>query len=108
MQKTLRTLVLAAVGASVAPALVWADDEPTYTVELDSQPLSESLKSFADQTGLQVVFFSEATNGVQAVALNGNYTADAALDTLLDDSGLTYEYINDRAVTIKPVRSAAA
>ena len=100
--------MLAAVGASVAPALVWADNEPTYTVELDSQPLSESLKSFADQTGLQVVFFSEATNGVQAVALNGNYTADAALDTLLDDSGLTYEYINDRAVTIKPVRSTAA
>ncbi len=99
--------MLVAVGTCVAPALVWADDETTYTVELESQLLSESLKSFADQTGLQVVFFSEVTNGLQAVALNGNYTADVALDTLLDDSGLTYEYINDKAVTIKSVGSVA-
>lgn len=100
--------MLAAVSVSVTPVLVWADDEQTYTVELVSQPLSESLKSFADQTGLQIVFFSEVADGVQAVPLNGNYTAEAALDTLLVDSGLTYEFINDKAVTVKPVRSAVA
>ena len=104
--KNLRALLIVLTAVTL-PIASWGDESAVYEVELAPQPLSDALKSFADQTGLQVMFFSEVTDGVQTSALNGDYTADAALDTLLASSGLTYEYINDKAVTVRAVDTAA-
>jgi len=103
MSKNVQCWLIAGISALLLPGFSYADEVAEYKVELAAQPLSEALKSLADQTGLQVVFFSEVTDGVHSVALNGEFTSDAALDELLADSGLSYEYINDKAVTIRPV-----
>ena len=97
-----RTLLII-LTAITLPISSWADESVVYQVKLKSQPLSDALKTFADQTGLQVMFFSEVTDGVQTIALNGDYTATAALDTLLSSSGLTYEYINEKAITVRAI-----
>ncbi len=104
--KNLRTKLIV-LTALVLPIASWADESAVYEVNLEPQPLSDALKSFADQTGLQVMFFSEVTDGVETNALNGDYTADAALDTLLASTGLTYDYINDKAVTVRAIDNAS-
>ncbi len=105
MSKNVLYWLIVGLSALLLPGFSHSDGVTEYKVELAAQPLSEALKSLADQTGLQVVFFSEVTDGAQSVALNGQYTSDAALDELLADSGLSYEYINDNAVTIRPARA---
>ena len=101
MDHTHARALLIILTAVMLPISSWADESAVYQVELESQPLSDALKSFADQTGLQIMFFSELTDGVQTAKLVGGYTANAALDTLLGSSGLTYDYINDRAITVR-------
>ncbi len=108
MSKNVQCCLIVGISALLLPGFGYSDEVAEYKVELAAQPLSEALKSLADQTGLQVVFFSEVTDGVQSVALNGEFTSDAALDELLADSGLSYEYINDKAVTIRPVRAGTS
>ena len=102
MSKNLRCWLFIGMSALLLPGLGYSDEMAKFKVELSPQPLSEALRSLADQTGLQIVFFSEVTDGMQSVALNGEYTSDAAFDELLTESGLSYEYINDQTVTIRP------
>lgn len=107
MDHTYPRALLIILTAATLPILSWAGESAVYQVELEPQPLSDALKSFADQTGLQIMFFSELTDGVQTATLVGDYTADAALDTLLDSSGLTYEYINERAITVRATNAVS-
>ena len=81
---------------------------PTHTatekvvVSIESQPLQEALREFGEQTGLQVLFRSEnvSTRGVTAPRVAGELSARDALERLLKDSGLEYEFINERTVRV--------
>lgn len=105
MDHTYPRLLLVTLTAIMLSTSSWADESAVYQVDLESQPLSDALKSFADQTGLQIMFFSELTDGVKTATLAGDYTVNAALDILLGSSGLTYEHINERAITVRAVHS---
>ncbi len=52
-------------------------------------------------TGLQIAGFSDVSVDVERTnALHGRYTAAQALDKLLQGTGLTYRFVNDRTVAI--------
>lgn len=94
---------LVAVSFLVAP-MTWAQSDETVVVSIEqSQPLSDALQSFADQADLQVIFFADITEGKVSSGLEGEYAVDAALDTLLADTGLGYTFIDDTAVSIQVV-----
>jgi len=81
-----------------------ADDvtvETVQTLDIPAQTLSQALQALASQTGLQMVFSAEITNGKQAPAVSGDLTPRAALELLLQGSGLEYEVINDRTIMVK-------
>ena len=81
------------------------NDEP-ISVDIDSkQPLGEALQTFADQSGLQVIFFSDVTEGIESRELEGDYTATEALDSLLASTGLTYRFLDEASVSIQPAAS---
>ena len=63
----------------------------TYKVNIPAQDLGAALKAFARATHLQITFASEAVRGKRSPALQGSYSAAAALDALLAGSGLSYE-----------------
>lgn len=101
MTNRLTAVFLAAISFVVAP-ITWAQSDEPVTISIEeSQPLSDALQSFADQTDLQVIFFADITEGKDAPALEGEFTADAALDTLLADTGLSYTFIDDTAVSVQ-------
>ncbi len=68
--------------------------------EIKSCALSEALRAYADQTGEQVVFFSDVGKDQQSVEVAGTYTNDAVLSRMLSKSGLTFERLNPHTIAI--------
>jgi outer membrane receptor protein involved in Fe transport len=81
--------------------------DPTFKLDIQEQALGSALKSFAEQSDLQVVYFAALVNGKRAPALHGQYTATDALDRLLADSDLTYSSVDERSYTITAIPPAA-
>jgi len=98
MLTVLATMLVAGTGA--------AERTDTYSLDIEAQPLAGALKSLADQTGLQVVFFSEIADGLESDELHGMFTAGDALNRLLVDTDLTYEYLSDDAIEVRPVEDS--
>ena len=78
---------------------VKADD--SRELEIHEQPLSDSLKIVADEFGLDIAFFPEATEGLESTALAGSYTSDEAFNALLDDTALEYEQLDNGTVVVR-------
>ena len=94
--------LLIAVG--YAPGLIGAapGTEPAkYDIKIDSQPLGTALQALAKQSGVQIIFFSQITEGLRAPALAGQFTVSAALELLLAHSRLTFRVINPRTIEIR-------
>ena len=71
-------------------------------LDISAQPLESALQEFAQQSGLQVLFPSDgAAMRRPAPAMVGLLTPPEALDHLLADTGLRYEYVNSRTVAIR-------
>lgn len=72
-----------------------------FDLRITAQPLDEALQEFSRQSGMQVIFFSSLTEGIQSPGARGKYTVAAALKALLAGSGLSFRVINARAVEIR-------
>jgi hypothetical protein len=102
----LRRILLAVVlvvSCSSLPA-----QQPTAVgmrLDISPQPLESALRELAAQSGLQLLFpaAGEAAHQV-APALVGVHTPREALDQLLADTDLKYEYVNSRTVAISEKR----
>jgi hypothetical protein len=91
-------IVAIAWGTRVAAA---PSSEPVkYHFKIDSQPLATALQQFAEQSGVQIIFFSQVTEGLQAPALHGTYTLSGALEMLLLGSHLSFRVINSKTIEI--------
>jgi outer membrane receptor for ferric coprogen and ferric-rhodotorulic acid len=93
------------------------DEQPTADtsvrhVRIERRALTDALQEFARQSGFQVIFFSELTEGMVAPALDGQYTLETAMRTLLSRSHLAFRIINPKTVqvlaTTPRVESSAA
>jgi iron complex outermembrane receptor protein len=104
MRGTLRLSIIALAIAcfSGLPSLVYGADPAQYDLDIDPQPLSRALQEFAKQSGIQIIFFSKVTNGHDAPALKGKFTAAAALTRLLKNTELTFREINPKTIEIRP------
>lgn len=65
-----------------------------------SQPIAAALNDFARQSGLHVVIGSEIAAGVKSSAVEGMFTPETALQKLLMDTGLRYEYLDAQTVAV--------
>ena len=77
-----------------------AQNGETCTIRIPAQPLAESLKDFAEQTGTDIAFFSDVVGDRATRALNGEYAVYEALEILLRDSGLTYRQVGDSVIAV--------
>jgi len=79
----------------------------TVTVDIKSQPIGAALNELARQSGMQVIFYSDVTQGIEAPAIAGTVTPEAALRALLSNTGLTYSYVNPRTVLVQPANGGS-
>ena len=86
--------------------------ERQVALTIESSSLARALDKWAEQTGFQIFVQDwEATKGMTVPRLKGKFTAEAALEQLLQGTPLTYTWISDKAVSIRrkalpPVPSA--
>jgi iron complex outermembrane receptor protein len=92
-------LLVLACNASLA-----APDRLALNIKAGNAVLT--LADFVRQTGLQVLFESDAIRDHSTRAIKGRFAAAEALRLMLDGSGLVYEFVNDRTVTVKPEMAA--
>jgi iron complex outermembrane recepter protein len=90
MRHSLTSTALAALMMGLTGPAVAQSSAAVHSFDIAAGPLDQSLPAFARQSGLQILYPSALVAGRRSPALTGDYTAESALDLLLEDSGLSY------------------
>jgi iron complex outermembrane receptor protein len=105
---------LAGTGVALAQSAAPAPAAPAaLSADIPAQPLAAALASFAQQTGLQVVYVSGLIREQQSHAVAAGGSAQDALGRLLQGTGLRFEFLTARSVRIvaappRPIASPAS
>jgi hypothetical protein len=98
---TRRDLLRTALGLAVAGPLNANGHARKLSVEIDAGNASVTLGEFIRQTGLQVLFETDAIRDHTTRAVRGQFDAAEALHLMLEGSGLTFEFINERTIAVR-------
>ncbi|WP_248914382.1 TonB-dependent siderophore receptor [Pseudomonas moorei] len=79
-----------------------------FSFSMDAKPLPQALSDFSRVTGISVVYTDEAPYGFNAPAINGQMTAEQALQRLLSGSGFTFRRADDHTIALEPQPTAGA
>src|SRR5690606_35804376 len=96
---TWRSLVCASSLLLSTPVLAIADTPVEFKIE--AQPLQLALKDFSTQAKMQILYRSEVVEGVTGTAVVGTFEKGAALQKLLEGTGLEVVFSAENAATIR-------
>ena len=101
---------LALLPMSVALAAESFSNQPQkqFSFSLAAKPLPQALSDFSRVTGQSVVYTDEAPYGLTAPAINGQMSAEQALQRLLTGSGLTFRRTDSHTLALEPQPTAGA
>jgi iron complex outermembrane recepter protein len=76
------------------------------TTNIPAQSLGAALQELAKERGFQIVYVSEDVNSSRTGGAVGDLTPAEALQKLLEGTGLTFRYLDEKTVVIltKPAR----
>ena len=74
--------------------------QDTTHLAIDARQLSRALIQFSQQSGQAIVFSDRLTRNLPAPPVVGTFSAERALDTLLEGSGLAWKLVGDDIVAI--------
>lgn len=77
-----------------------------HRIDQPSQPLAESLRAIARQTGVSVIFDPAKVNGRSARAVSGQLTAQEAVARALEGSDLVLTVMPDGPIVIRAEKAA--
>ena len=97
-------LALALLAPSVALAAEAGSSQSRgqFNFVLAAKPLPQALSDFSRVTGISVVYTDEAPYGLNAPAINGQMSAEQALQRLLTGSGLTFRRTDGHTIALEP------
>lgn len=103
------TRFVVTLGLALLLSVAGAGQATTRAVQLDleARPLAETLTLVAEAFELQIAFFPEDTQGIQAPALSGRFTADQAFTRLLEATTLEHRFVAEDSVAIRHRPDAA-
>ncbi|MGF6206551.1 TonB-dependent siderophore receptor [Pseudomonas frederiksbergensis] len=88
-----------AVGAETAST----QQRTQFNFAMAAKPLPQALSDFSRITGTSVVYTDEAPYGLNAPALNGQMSAEQAIQRLLSGSGFTFRRTDAHTLALEPV-----
>jgi TonB family protein len=94
---TMMTMMTAA-GQTLAPPAGHAAEAVYFRFDIPAQPLAAALDLYAAASGRPVLFRSALAAGLMSFPVQGKYTADAALHTLLQGTGLEIDDVGNAQV----------
>ncbi|MCK6253784.1 TonB-dependent receptor [Pseudomonas fragi] len=109
------TALLASLGGSLqasaqtATTAMPGTSQHTRQVSVDvrAQDLDQALTQFADQADLHLLFTSAEVAGLHSQALRGEMSVEQALQSLLKDSGLDWQFSDARTVILRKPQAPA-
>jgi outer membrane receptor protein involved in Fe transport len=93
-------LAWCALEGFLAAAASSAQPSATLHAHIAPQTLAHALATFANQTGLQVIYLSDIVDAQQTKGASAGLAPVEALTRLLDGTGLRFEFLNARTVRI--------
>lgn len=100
------TRALFVLGSTLLAFSGHAQEPESYDLDIDALPLMAAVKSLSDETGIEVLYFSEVAEGVTSTPVKGEYTPQEALETMLVSTDLEVVSLDDDgAVAIRPIDS---
>ena len=93
-----RAAVLSALAVFAAPISSAHAEKIQLDVAAGEAP--DALKEFIRQTGLQLIFDFDSIAAFKTHAVSGQYDAAEALTRMLSNTGLAFEFVNERTVTV--------
>lgn len=81
-------------------------DAKAVQLNIQAQQLTDSLTTVAEVFALQIAFFPEDVQDIEAPALSGMYTADQAFARLLEDTPLEHRFLDEDSVAIGQKKAA--
>jgi iron complex outermembrane recepter protein len=95
---TLCIIVVAIADDALAPV--------KRTTNIPAQSLGAALQELAKERGFQIVYVSEDVNSLRTGGAVGDLTPTEALQKLLEGTGLTFRFLDEKTVVIvtKPAR----
>lgn len=100
-----RTCLSALLIVALCPYAVNAE-ESLKSYDIKAQSMDRALRDFAAQTEIQVAFSPDTVDGLMARAVEGDYAPESALQTLIDESGLDYEFASEKLVVVRALQVA--
>jgi len=107
----MRYAVLAAVACLMTVGLSTADEVQAAIrkqTEIPAQDLAAALRQLAVAHNVQLVYRSELVSNRQTSGAVGELTLEETLTKLLAGTGITFEYLEDDAVTLVPVAATSS
>ena len=90
-------LAILIAAASVARA---QEPPPAPDFNIAAQDAAGGLAQFSEQAHLQLLFDFDAVQGIRTQPVDGHLRVTDALGRLLNGTGLTFEVINERTISI--------
>ncbi|MEQ1530204.1 MAG: TonB-dependent receptor [Methylococcales bacterium] len=103
----LRTALTLFLSSLVSSGLVNAAEE-MQSFQISAQSLNNALMQFAVASHLELIFTADLVRGINARALSGNMRPAQALTELLQNTGISYRFIDAKTVTLIRQNAAAA
>ncbi|MFL8991559.1 TonB-dependent receptor [Pseudomonas sp. QLc11A] len=95
-------LALLPLGLALAAETGSSQPRAQFSFSLAAKPLPQALSDFSRVTGISVVYTDEAPYGLNAPAVNGQMSAEQALQRLLTGSGLTFRRTDGHTMALEP------
>jgi hypothetical protein len=93
-------LVIAGICAAVAEERRAVTMSEPIGFHIPAQSLVEALQAYGERTGVQVLYESNSATGRKSAAVEGNFTAEQALNLLLAGTDLKVQYTRPDAITL--------
>lgn len=106
-QKFRRNVLAAGVFSALTVGIICASsaEESVLTLDISKQKITKSLVDLTKSSGVQIVLSENISGALQVPEIKGEYSLSSALNVMLSNTGLTYEFISDDTVLIKEVDS---
>lgn len=83
------------------PVVYGQGTEAAVKLDIQPQPIGDALNEFARQAGIQVILQTHDGAGITSPRLVGEYQPRVALEKLLANSGLEFEYLNGNTIAVR-------
>ncbi|MFJ4588760.1 TonB-dependent siderophore receptor [Pseudomonas moraviensis] len=96
------------MSTALAAEAVSNQAQQQFNFTLAAKPLPQALSDFSRVTGQSVVYTDEAPYGLNAPAVNGQMSAEQALQRLLGNSGLSFRRTDSHTLALEPAPTEGA